>query len=134
MIPISYQDSNGETFEGIAKILVQEDHRKRLPTFSNSPNSVYIRLAANGTIDQIRIYKNYRPVLDVDYDQIPKDKIPQKHWHEYDHSGIPPELVDREIGRGSIHRKEEEAPPGIKHLFNLLTKKPSDIEGYEEVK
>lgn len=135
IVEVCYTDSNGNDLpeKMTVKVLLKEDYKKQLPTFSNSPNSIYARLDANGRIDQVRVYKDYRPEIDFDRDKVPKKGIPQYHWHHYDHSQIPPEKIDLEIGRFGIHHEMEEAPPGFQHLIDMLGKKPSELTNFKRI-
>ena len=62
------------------------DPHKGLPEFCNTPNTMYLREDGMGNITQLRLYKDRKPFLDVDWGHNHGDfkkGIPHvQEWHE----------------------------------------------------
>ena len=124
---------DGKPVEITAKFLShQEDKSGPLPPFPNSPNSIYVRTDKNGIVRQVRVNSEYRPVLDLDYDTIPRDGIPQKHRHGFESDRTQSKNWDKDPGRLEGHddfTSHDRTQYG--ELINWLGKHKSEIPVYK---
>lgn len=91
-----------------------------LPTYSNSPNSVYARLdQETGRVESIRVYQNHRAVIDLDYHE---SQGIGPHWH--------PVNFEKSTGKkGATGRSKKHFPidklkPEYREFATLLDQEP----------
>ena len=103
------------------------DGARGMPAYSNSPNSIYVMVNREGTVERVRVYdKKCVGILDLDLHGDERKHIepfPHEHTLTYDTAGRLHDGSHQQIGK-EHHEKYRE-------LIELLGKKP---EGYRKFK
>ncbi|MCQ2050606.1 MAG: hypothetical protein MJY74_00135 [Bacteroidaceae bacterium] len=62
------------TILGVKVLQHTKQPNKALPTFSNTPNTMYFRIDTNGHISELRIFKGRNSYMDIDWGHNHKEK------------------------------------------------------------
>lgn len=98
--------------------------KRGLPSYSNSPDSIYAILdQKTGRVETVRIYRNHKAFLDLDYHEGQKEHGRHWHYNNFDKS----EGKKGKTGRSTQHPSTEKLKEGYQALVKLLNQYPQDI-------